>query len=62
MSSNGQVQTDDEGNVTISPPLATASSAGLEPGAAVAAVEAPEYVVYVHAGKPVLYQLYREES
>jgi hypothetical protein len=64
MSENGSVQTDEAGNVTISPPIATAASAGIAPGRGDdgGGDDAPEYVVYVHAGRPVLYQRYREEA
>jgi hypothetical protein len=50
------ISTDLNGDVTISAPPAAAHGAGLAPGV----VEAPEFVVYMHEGRPVLYKRYEE--
>ena len=49
---------DAEGNVTVHAPTATASGGALVPGAV---TEPPEYMVYEHEGRPVLYKRYVEE-
>lgn len=51
------ISTDEEGNVTVHAPTATAQSRALAPSS-----EPPEYMVYEHDGKPVLYKRYVEEG
>jgi hypothetical protein len=57
VSEQNGIVTDEEGNVTVHAPTATASGQALVPG-----TEPPLYLVYEHEGKPVLYKLYSEEE
>jgi len=55
---DGYIETDEAGNVTVHAPTATAAASALTPGVE---TQAPEFIVYMHEGKPVLYQRYTEE-
>lgn len=54
------IERDDDGNVTIKPPTASANGGAIAPGVTLEAGP-PEFIVYMHEGRPVLYQRYVEE-
>lgn len=52
MSSNGN------GDVVLMPPAASAHAEALPPGGS---SDAPEFIMYMHEGRPVVYQKYMED-
>ena len=54
MASNGK------GDVTLTPPAAEARAKALPPGGT-ASDDAPEFIMYMHMGRPVVYQKYMED-
>jgi hypothetical protein len=50
--------TDSNGDVTITAPTAASNGAAAHPPGL---VEVPEFVVYMHEGRPVLYKRYEEK-
>lgn len=53
MSSNGK------GDVVLSPPPAEATAKALPPGGS--SDDAPNFIMYMHLGRPVVYQKYMED-